>query len=83
LSEKQLTKAVERLAADGKYELAASPLESSGTRFEHGDSGARAKRLIHLKLTEKYQNTDPFRFILYSAKIGEQTPQMTTSNEHR
>jgi hypothetical protein len=25
---------------------------------------------------EKYQNTDPFKFILYSAKIGEQTPQV-------
>jgi hypothetical protein len=25
---------------------------------------------------EKYQNTDPFKFILYSGKIGEQTPQM-------
>jgi len=23
---------------------------------------------------EKYQNTDPFKYILYSAKIGEQTP---------
>ena len=26
---------------------------------------------------ETYQNTDPFRFILYSAKIGVQIPQMT------
>jgi hypothetical protein len=25
---------------------------------------------------EKNQNTDPFKFILYSAKIGEQVPQM-------
>jgi alkyl sulfatase BDS1-like metallo-beta-lactamase superfamily hydrolase len=34
ISEKQLVKTVERLAADGKYELAASLLESSGSRFE-------------------------------------------------
>jgi glyoxylase-like metal-dependent hydrolase (beta-lactamase superfamily II) len=76
LSERQLTKAVERLVADGKDELAASLLESSGDRFEHSDSVAKAKRLVYLKLMEKQQNTDPFKFILYSAKSGQQTPQM-------
>ena len=78
LSERQLTKAVERLAADGKYELAASLLESSEGRFEHSESVARAKRLVYLKLMEKYQNTDPFKYILYSAKINEQTTQMSS-----
>jgi alkyl sulfatase BDS1-like metallo-beta-lactamase superfamily hydrolase len=78
LSERQLVKTVERLAADGKYELAASLLESSRMRFEHSESVAKAERLVYLKLMEKYQNTDPFKFILYSAKIGEQTPQMTS-----
>jgi glyoxylase-like metal-dependent hydrolase (beta-lactamase superfamily II) len=76
LSEKQLVRTVERLAADGKYELAASLLESSASRFEHSTSVANAKRLIYLKLMEKNQNTDPFKFIIYSGKIGEQTPQM-------
>ena len=78
LSERQLTKTVERLAADGKYELAASLLESSEGRFEHSESVARAKRLVYLKLMEKYQNTDPFKFILYSGKIDEQTMQMSS-----
>jgi glyoxylase-like metal-dependent hydrolase (beta-lactamase superfamily II) len=77
LSERQLTKAVGRLAADGKYELAASLLESSESRFDHSQSVAGVKRLIYLKLMEKYQNSDPFKYILYSAKIGEQTPQMS------
>ena len=81
LSEKQLAKAVERLAADGKYELAASLLDSAGNRFEHSESVAKAERLVYLKLMEKYQNTDPFKFILYSAKIGEQTPQMAPQME--
>jgi glyoxylase-like metal-dependent hydrolase (beta-lactamase superfamily II) len=76
VSERQLVKTVERLTADGKYELAASLLESSGDRFERGTSVANAKRLVYLKLMEKYQNTDPFKFIIYSAKIREQTPQM-------
>src|SRR5246500_4355638 len=34
VSERQLVKAVERLTADGKYELAASLLESSGDRLD-------------------------------------------------
>jgi glyoxylase-like metal-dependent hydrolase (beta-lactamase superfamily II) len=76
VSERQLVKTVERLTADGKYELAASLLESSGDRFEHSASVANAKRLVYLKLMEKHQNTDPFKFIIYSGKIGEQTPQM-------
>ncbi len=76
VSERQLVKTVERLAADGKYELAASLLESSGDSFAHSPSVANARRLVYLKLLEKHQNTDPFKFILYSAKIGEQTPQL-------
>jgi len=27
---------------------------------------------------EKYQNTDPFKYFLYSAKIGEETPVMSS-----
>src|SRR4029077_14067511 len=78
LSERQLVKAVERLVADGKYELAASLLESTGSRFKGSASVANARRLVYLKLMEKHQNTDPFKFIVYSGKIGEQTPQMST-----
>jgi glyoxylase-like metal-dependent hydrolase (beta-lactamase superfamily II) len=77
VSERQLVKTVERLTADGKYELAASLLESAGDRFERSSSVANAKQLVYLKLMEKHQNTDPFKFIIYSGKIGEQTPQMT------
>jgi glyoxylase-like metal-dependent hydrolase (beta-lactamase superfamily II) len=76
VTEGQLVKTVEHLAADGKFELAASLLESSGKRFEGSSSVANAKRLVYLKLMEKHQNTDPFKFIIYSSRIGEQTPQM-------
>ena len=76
LSEKQLVTAAEKIVRDGKYELAASLLESSAARFGRTGSIARAERLVYLKLMEKYQNTDPFKYILYSAKIGEQTPAM-------
>ncbi len=77
VSEMQLVKTVERLAADGKYELAASLLESSGNKFHGSASVAQARRLVYLKLMEKNQNTDPFKFIIYSGRIGEQTPQLT------
>ena len=80
LSERQLARAVERLVADGKYELAASLLESTGDRFDHSPSVRNAKRLVYLKLIEKYQNTDPFKFIIYSGRIGEQTPQLAAPN---
>jgi glyoxylase-like metal-dependent hydrolase (beta-lactamase superfamily II) len=79
LSEKQLTSAVQHLVADGKFELAASLLDSSESRFPHSEPVAKAKRLVYLKLMEKNQNTDPFKFILYSAKIGEETPEMSAS----
>ncbi len=76
LSERQLVKAMERLVADGKSELAASLLESTGNRFEGSMSVANAKRLVYLKLMQKHQNTDPFKFIIYSGKINEHIPQM-------
>ena len=41
-------------------------------------SVSNAKRFVYLKLMEKHQNSDPFKFIIYSAtaKDGEQTPQI-------
>jgi glyoxylase-like metal-dependent hydrolase (beta-lactamase superfamily II) len=80
LSETQIVKAADRLAADGKYEMAADLIESAEAKFPGSDSLKRAKRFSYLKLMEKNQNTDPFKFIIYSGKIGEQTPQITPEN---
>jgi glyoxylase-like metal-dependent hydrolase (beta-lactamase superfamily II) len=77
LSEQRLVKAVERLTADGKYELAASLLDSSRSRFGQSESVARVERVVYLKLMEKHQNSDPFKFIIYAAKAGEPIRQMT------
>src|SRR5262245_10227214 len=76
VSEKQLLKALQRMVNDGKYELAASLLESCVDRFTNSESLRNTERLIYLKLMEQYQNHDPFKFLLYSAKAGQQTPQM-------
>ena len=80
LSEAQIVNAADRLAADGKYAMAAELIESAEAKFPGSDSVKRAKRFDYLKLMEKNQNTDPFKFIIYSAKIGEQTPQI--NSEH-
>jgi hypothetical protein len=76
LSEAQIVRAADRLAADGKYEMAADLIESAEAKFPGGVSLKRAKRFVYLKLMEKNQNTDPFKFIIYSGRIGEQTPQI-------
>jgi glyoxylase-like metal-dependent hydrolase (beta-lactamase superfamily II) len=76
VSERQIDRAVESMAAAGKYELAASLLESSRAKFPKSEALARARRLVYLKLMEKNQNTDPFKFIIYSGQIDEQTPPM-------
>jgi len=79
VSEAQIVKAAERLDADGKHAMAADLMESAEIKFPNSDRVKRAKRFAYLKLMERNQNTDPFKFIIYSAKIGEQTPQMNAS----
>jgi glyoxylase-like metal-dependent hydrolase (beta-lactamase superfamily II) len=81
LSETQIVKAADRLAADGKYEMAAELIDYAESRFPGSDSLKRAKRFVYLKLMEKNQNTDPFKFIIYSGKIGEQTPQINAGEK--
>ena len=80
LTEAQIVKAADRLAADGKYAMAADLIESAEAKFPGSDSLKRAKRFAYLKLMEKNQNTDPFKFIIYSGKIGEQTPQINAEH---
>jgi glyoxylase-like metal-dependent hydrolase (beta-lactamase superfamily II) len=77
-SEKQLVNAAYQINADDRYELAASLLEWSTAHFRRTESIAKAEHLVYQKLMEKYQNTDPFKYILYSAKIGEETPAMSS-----
>jgi hypothetical protein len=59
-------------AADGKYAMAADLLESAETKFPASDSLKLAKRFAYLK----------FKFIIYSGKIGEETPQINMTKEN-
>jgi alkyl sulfatase BDS1-like metallo-beta-lactamase superfamily hydrolase len=76
VSESQIAKAADRLFADGKYAMAADLIETAEPKFPNSQPLQRAKRFAYLKLMEKNQNTDPFKFIIYSGRIGEQTPQI-------
>jgi glyoxylase-like metal-dependent hydrolase (beta-lactamase superfamily II) len=81
MSERQLVKATERMIADGKYELAATTLDWTKGRFAGSTSLAAVERLTYLKLMEKYQEFDPFKFIIYSGRIGNETPQMAPKEQ--
>jgi glyoxylase-like metal-dependent hydrolase (beta-lactamase superfamily II) len=80
LSERDIVKAADRLDADGKFAMAADLLNSAQVKFPDSDRLKRARRFAYLKLMEKNQNTDPFKFIIYSGQIGEQTPQMNAEH---
>jgi len=75
-SEPQIVAAAKRLVEDGKYELAAYLLDSCQSRFTHSEDFSKVERLVYFKLMEKYQNNDPFKFIIYASKAGAQLPQM-------
>ncbi len=76
VSEKQLAEAAARMIADGKHELAAAALDWTRDRFTGSESIAEVEHLVYLKLMERYQDINPFKFILYSGRIGVRTPQI-------
>lgn len=76
VSERQLANAAQKMIDDGKHELAAYMLDATRVRFPESAAIARVERLAYLKLKEKYQDMNPFKFILYSGRIGDATPQM-------
>lgn len=66
VSEAQVLKAADQLAADGKYAMAAELIATAEPKFPNSEALKRTKRFAYLKLMEKNQNTDPFKFIIYS-----------------
>ena len=76
LTEAQIGNAVRQMLASGDYELAARALNWSMTQFPGSSVLGPLKQKVFLKLKEKYQEYDPFRFIIYSEQIGHETPQL-------
>lgn len=76
-SESQILDAARHLLEDGKYELAARLLDACRDRLGQSPAFAAVERTVYLKLMERYQNDDPFKFILYSSRAGMQVPPVT------
>jgi len=83
VSEQQLSHGVERMIADGKYELAAQALDWARGRYPDSARLQSMERVAYLKLMEKYQEFSPFKFIVYSGKGGLDVPQMAPAAEAR
>ena len=76
VSESQLARAVERMVADGKHELAAATLRSAQARSPRSERLTALRRVVYLKLMEQYQEFSPFKLILYAAQIDQPLPPM-------
>ncbi|MFI4930430.1 MAG: MBL fold metallo-hydrolase [Burkholderiales bacterium] len=76
VSDAQLAAAAERLVADGKHELAAALLRWGQPRFPDSARQASARKLAYLKLMEKYQEFNPFKFIVYAGQIDQSAAQI-------
>jgi glyoxylase-like metal-dependent hydrolase (beta-lactamase superfamily II) len=77
LSEAQVLAAVDRMMADGRHELAASTLRAAQARLPASERLNASRRVVYLKLMEKVQEFDPFKFILYADQIDQATAQMS------
>ena len=69
-----LEDAVEAMHQNGDYELAARALRWTDTQFPNHDGLAMLKLKTYRKLQERFQELNPFKFILYSEIIGDETP---------
>ncbi|MGH2396851.1 MAG: hypothetical protein ACRDFW_07665 [bacterium] len=76
VSDMQLASAAERMVANGKHELAAAVLRWAQPRFANSARLDAVRKLAYLRLMEKYQEFNPFKFILYSGEIEEFTTQI-------
>jgi glyoxylase-like metal-dependent hydrolase (beta-lactamase superfamily II) len=76
LDEARILDATEHMVADGRHELAAATLRWAQARLPASPRGCQVRELVYLKLMEKYQEFNPFKFILYAAQIGQATAQM-------
>jgi hypothetical protein len=78
LSEGELANAIERMLHSGDHELAARTTTWALTQFPSNQKLQALKDIAFLKLKEKYQEFNPFKFIIYSQSVHE-TPQLRLS----
>ena len=70
LSEDDVADAVEKMAAAGDYDLAARTLTWTTAGRAPGERLERVRQTVFSKLREKYQEINPFKFIIYSETVG-------------
>ena len=76
VSEQQLARGAERMISDGKYELAATTLDWTRGRYGENARLDALRRTAYQKMAEKYQDFNPFKFIIYSGQGGLDVPQL-------
>jgi glyoxylase-like metal-dependent hydrolase (beta-lactamase superfamily II) len=76
VNESTVDAAARKLIADGRHEVAADLIRSWQARHPADRGLDEVHRLVYLKLMEKYQDFNPFKYIVYSSQIGQLTPQM-------
>jgi glyoxylase-like metal-dependent hydrolase (beta-lactamase superfamily II) len=76
LSDQQMADAVGRMLDQGELDLAARIVTQSLAQFPASSALMNAKHRTFSRLRQKYQEFDPFRFIIYSEAMNEAVPAM-------
>lgn len=76
LSGDAIAAAAERMVADGRHELAAELIRWATPRVGPHERIETVRRVAYLKLMEKYQEFNPFKFIVYAGEIGMHAPRI-------
>jgi glyoxylase-like metal-dependent hydrolase (beta-lactamase superfamily II) len=79
LSEQDLSVALGRMVEAGDYQLADRVSQWALSRYPESSALRAVRRTAHLKLKERYQFLNPFKFIIYSDLAGDETPQLPTA----
>lgn len=76
LTDRQMGNAVDDMLSKGDLDLAARVVTQSLAQFPHSSVLAQAKRRVFSRLRQKYQEFDPFRFIIYSEAMNQPLPML-------
>ena len=75
VSENNMISSIEKMVQSGDYELALKASTWALTQYNSSEIKALRKQTF-LKLKEKNQFANPFKFIIYSEMAGDETPQL-------
>jgi alkyl sulfatase BDS1-like metallo-beta-lactamase superfamily hydrolase len=76
LSDQQIASAAEKMLANGDLELAGKTVNQALSQYPDSQPLLKVKKEAFLRLKQKSENFDPFKFIEYSEEIADETPQL-------